>query len=337
MQADDKLEPNAAWLLGLRKTWQRHGLDAERLFERAGLDIESSAKLPPLLLSDKLSHLWALAVETSGDSLLGFKTAPQQPLSLLGTMAYVLLSSATLKDALQHLAAHVAIVMPTVEMSIESLPGQVRVLLHLTEGRLPIPAQRYDYAASVLLRTLERVGEQRLRPLRVDYPYSEPDDPQPQREAFGAALAYDAPQFALVLDAQDLAARVPTANAAIADFCTRLASHIEQARPGQLSARVRKVLVETLSQGEPRREAVAQALKMTPRALRRRLGDEGTHFQELLDATRRDLLQQYLATASLSPKQICFDLGFSDPSNLYRACKRWFGRSLQELRAQRRP
>jgi AraC-like DNA-binding protein len=331
---DDKSEPSNAWLIGLRNTWQRHGLDADRLFERAELDIESSALLPPLLLSDKLSHLWSLAVEVSGDPGLGFKTAPAHPLGLLGMMAYVMLSSATMKDALRHLAEHVAIVLPTVDMRVEALPGQVRVVLHLTEGRLPTPSQRYDYAATVLLRTLERVGDQPLRPLRIDYPYSEPAEPEHHAQAYGGVLAYDAPEFAIVLDAQALAARVPTANAAIAGFCARLASNIEQARPGHLSARVRKVLADSLSKGEPRREQVAQALKMTPRALRRRLGDEGTHFQALLDATRRDLLQQYLATAGLSPKQICFDLGFSDPSNLYRACKRWFGRSLQDLRAE---
>jgi AraC-like DNA-binding protein len=27
-----------------------------------------------------------------------------------------------------------------------------------------------------------------------------------------------------------------------------------------------------------------------------------------------------------------FELGFADPSNFYRACKRWFGHSPKELR-----
>lgn len=330
----DKSEPNTAWLLGLRSTWQRYGLDADLLFERAHIDVESSHLLPPLVLSDKISHLWRLAVEASGDPLIGFKTAPSHPLGLLGTMAYVLLSSPTMKDALQLLVDHVSLIMATVDVQVEARPGQVRVSLNLVGGRLPVPSQRYDFAASVLLRALERVAGRSLRPLSISYPYAEPAVPEAYADAYGAPLDYGAPEFVIVLDPRELAAPVPTANPAIADFCARLTRNIEQARPGQLSERVKKVLADSLSKGEPRREQVALALKMSPRALRRRLSDEGANFQALLDATRRELLQQYMATTHRSPKQLCFDLGFSDPSNLYRACKRWFGRSLQDLRGE---
>ncbi|HUG21717.1 helix-turn-helix domain-containing protein [Piscinibacter sp.] len=34
-----------------------------------------------------------------------------------------------------------------------------------------------------------------------------------------------------------------------------------------------------------------------------------------------------------SPTEITFALGFSDPSNFYRACKRWFGRSPGTMRS----
>jgi AraC-like DNA-binding protein len=47
------------------------------------------------------------------------------------------------------------------------------------------------------------------------------------------------------------------------------------------------------------------------------------------------MAQRYFAHSHFTATEITFALGFSDPSNLYRACKRWFGRSPSTLRSDR--
>ena len=66
--------------------------------------------------------------------------------------------------------------------------------------------------------------------------------------------------------------------------------------------------------------------------LQRRLQEEGSSFQQLLDDTRRDLAVQHLAQPDLAPLEIAYLLGFADPSNFYRAFKRWFGVTPGEYR-----
>jgi len=51
-----------------------------------------------------------------------------------------------------------------------------------------------------------------------------------------------------------------------------------------------------------------------------------------VDDTRRELAQRYFVNGAYSPTEMSFALGFSDPSNFYRACKRWFGRTPNTLR-----
>ena len=90
--------------------------------------------------------------------------------------------------------------------------------------------------------------------------------------------------------------------------------------------------MQIISKGEPRRETVASVLCMSERTLQRRLTEEGTSFIELVDATRRELAQRYLGNGAFTPTEMSFALGFSDPSNFYRACKRWFGHTPNTLR-----
>jgi AraC-like DNA-binding protein len=101
-----------------------------------------------------------------------------------------------------------------------------------------------------------------------------------------------------------------------------------------VSHQARQVLCRLLPQGEPKREAVAQALHVSQRTLQRRLQDEGTSFQRLLDDTRRELAEQYLAQPNLTLLEAAYLLGFADPSNFFRAFRRWFGLTPGEYRAR---
>ena len=82
-----------------------------------------------------------------------------------------------------------------------------------------------------------------------------------------------------------------------------------------MTHRVRQVLCRVLPQGEPKRETLAQALHLSQRTLQRRLQEEGTSFQTLLDDTRRELAEQYLAQPGMTLLETAYLLGFADPSN----------------------
>ncbi|MNC61745.1 HTH-type transcriptional regulator VirS [compost metagenome] len=97
------------------------------------------------------------------------------------------------------------------------------------------------------------------------------------------------------------------------------------------------MLCRVLPQGEPKRETVAQALHLSQRTLQRRLQEEGTSFQTLLDDTRRELAEQYLAQPSMTLLETAYLLGFADPSNFFRAFRRWFDATPGEYRTRMGP
>lgn len=97
--------------------------------------------------------------------------------------------------------------------------------------------------------------------------------------------------------------------------------------------RVRASLLEQLPAGSSSTEAVARDLMMSSRTLQRRLKDEGTTFQAILDDTREALARHHLSASDLSTGEISFLLGYEDARSFYRAFHAWTGQTPNLARA----
>jgi AraC-like DNA-binding protein len=103
-----------------------------------------------------------------------------------------------------------------------------------------------------------------------------------------------------------------------------------------MHAQVRGVLLQVLGTENCGNEQVATELHLHPRTLLRRLKEEGTSFQEVKDAVRRDIALYYLQQTKLDLTHIAQKLGYAEHSVLTRSCIRWFSASPRELRLRRR-
>jgi AraC-like DNA-binding protein len=81
-------------------------------------------------------------------------------------------------------------------------------------------------------------------------------------------------------------------------------------------------------------EEIAARLGMTPRALGRRLADEGSTFRGILHEVRMAVTLEHLRWSRLDVEEIAELMGFSCASSLRRAVKRWSGRTAGEMRSE---
>lgn len=79
-------------------------------------------------------------------------------------------------------------------------------------------------------------------------------------------------------------------------------------------------------------ETVARELAVSPRTLRRKLAEEGTHFQALVDMFRQNQARQLLLTSNESVEQLAVRLGYGDASSFVHAFKRWTGKTPGQFR-----
>lgn len=106
--------------------------------------------------------------------------------------------------------------------------------------------------------------------------------------------------------------------------------------PIDLQGQVQQKILQLLPQGNASLEQVAQALSISSRHLRRKLGEHGASYEYLFEQTRKHQAAYLMGQTLLSLTEISYELGFNGPSSLTRACKRWFGASPSQYREQLR-
>jgi len=108
--------------------------------------------------------------------------------------------------------------------------------------------------------------------------------------------------------------------------------HIKEMRiGGSLSHRVKTYLHE----GEtilPSQEELASAFGLSVRTLIRKLRDDNTSYQTLLDEVRKERASWLLGNAKVSIDTLASEMGYSDTSNLSRVFRKWYGCTPTEFR-----
>jgi AraC-like DNA-binding protein len=86
----------------------------------------------------------------------------------------------------------------------------------------------------------------------------------------------------------------------------------------------------------PSVQAMAQELNMSPRTLQRKLRQDGTTYQAVLDDARKEVAEWCLLKTSLPIEEIAERLGYIDVSSFSRAFRRWFDKPPSKFRNDRR-
>jgi AraC-like DNA-binding protein len=89
--------------------------------------------------------------------------------------------------------------------------------------------------------------------------------------------------------------------------------------------RVRLAIQQKLTGQRPTIEDIADALHVSPRTLQRRLQEEGSSFQRVLEEARHQLARHYLNNSALELNEAAYLLGYEDGNSFVRAFRTWEG------------
>ena len=305
------------------------------MFKQLGLDFAALDAPDARFTQDSMTRLWQLAVDLSGNQAIGLNMARVVRPASFHVVGYALMSSRTLAEGFERLVRYQRIIAESSDLSFRLEPDGYALILTVHGDHLPPTRHSAEASLACALSLCSWLSGRVIQPRRVLIQGPQPADVTPYKVAFHSPLVFGAAHDALVFERADMEAPLPTANEAMATLHDRFAGeYLARFSESRVTHRARQVLCRVLPQGEPKRETIAQALHLSQRTLQRRLQEEGTSFQTLLDDTRRELAEQYLAQPNMTLLETAYLLGFADPSNFFRAFRRWFDATPGEYRAR---
>jgi AraC-like DNA-binding protein len=132
----------------------------------------------------------------------------------------------------------------------------------------------------------------------------------------------------------DLALTQP-ANPPVADVRQLSRSIVAKRRETPLVDRLSQMVLRDLNSCAIEQERFAREMGMSSRTMRRKLTEQGSSFQQVLDECRmRQAVFEFRVRPDLSIAQIALRLGYAEHSNFTRAFHRWSGVSPQAYRTK---
>lgn len=153
-------------------------------------------------------------------------------------------------------------------------------------------------------------------------------------------LRFAQPATQVVFPARVLTLPLHGADPTLGAVLLRHAEELLAKQPRQAETwadRVRGLVYERFSREEIRLETLAKQLGVSARSLQRRLSDEGTSLAAIEDEVRQALARRYVADPTLGLAEVAYLLNFRDLSGLYRAFRRWTGKTPVEYRREHAP
>lgn len=326
---------SAAWVKGMVELFNGLTLDVPSLFRDAGIDPEELAHADNRFWPDRVSAVWELAIARAGNPDIGLALPEVIHPASFDSITYVMMTCPTLLAGLERFLRYMRIVSDAADIHLHSEPGGYGMTIELASNGAPVPRARIEFVVITVLNICRWLTGRDMHPAAVDFTCPQPADLSPYERACHCPLRFGAPIHQIHFFLADLTAGLPMANMELAAMHDRLAGeHLKRLDCAKASYRIRQLVIERLPDGDPLRADIAKEMCLSERTLQRRLQEEGTSFNELVDETRRALADQYLRKRDLTLAQAAYLLGFADQSTFFRACKRWFDTSPGQYRSR---
>jgi AraC-like DNA-binding protein len=315
-------------ILPLLEHLEGEGIALGAVLDRARIPRSALEEPRTRLPKGKFEALWQAAIEATGDPAIALRVSARVRPSTLGVIGYLASASDSPRNAFERIRGLTPLLWEDFACELEC--DDRVAFLRCLAGR-SARASRFttEYAIGLTVSLSRALGASRSDPLEARFSHAPPAYADDYERILGLPVRFDAGEDGVLFPRAMLETSNPSADAGLrqlleryaADQMTRILAH------APLAERIRAHVRAALPSGDLTADAVATRLGMSSRTLRRRLDEEGTSYQALLDEVRAGLARRYLGEERRGVDEVAFLLGFSDPSAFTKAFRRWTGRT----------
>jgi AraC-like DNA-binding protein len=301
------------------------GVQASVVLRRAGLPTGCIDQPRVLLKTEELFALWRAVGEVSTNPAIGLQLGTETKIERFHPIGLAALSSNTFGAAIDQMARYKQLTCPE-EISQEKDDEEWCIQFRWLLADEVEPPVLIECCFAWVLSIARHGTGTRLSPLRVEFVQPRAHTKTIERH-FGCPVVCGAARNAIVFRAVDAQRPFVTRNA---ELLGMLAPQFEEELKQEnghenFVERVRMAIQQKLTGRRPTVEDIADALHISSRTIQRRLQDEGSSFQRVLEDARHQLARHYLNNSVLELNEAAYLLGYEDGNSFVRAFRTWEG------------
>jgi len=309
---------------------ERMGAPRAAVLKRAGLSAERLIDPSSRVSLAEEMDIWDAIKSETGREDIGLVCGLNFPIQATGLLGYVVMNSPDMATAIEKSAVYQKLIGDSMGARVEADEHYFTVYIEMwTEWQEGLRFTQ-DVTLGAYFSWVEKNTVSAVKPVRVGLHYEEPANAADYTKAFGPApVAFGVAESYLVYNAKDIHTPILSQNSEMFEHFEKQvkALYLELEGGETVVDQTRKLILKHMDGQAPGVEKIAMELAMSVRSLQKALKEEGSSYQKLLNAVRKELAVDYLKKDQFNLSEIAFLLGFSELTVFSRSFKKWTGYS----------
>ena len=316
-------------LTGYMELVRELGADPVPLLKRCNISPDRIERGDDVIPHSANIRLFEITAEELQCPDFGLRLARRQDVDMLGPLAVIGRNSKTVREAVLGMTEHMYAYAPALLITLApdwNRPNE-RISFDIAVDGVPNRRQVMDITLGVSDGVLRLLCGPSYRAQQVHFRHFPAGGTLRYREFFQCPVSFGQPEYALIVRSQDLDRPIDRGDPSLRAMAEAFVKSIGDLHPLDVTGQVRALIQRLLPTAHATLAVIAEHLCTQERTLQRRLAEQGTSFDLLVEAARRDLADRLLVEAHMPLSQVARMLGYSEQSSFNRAFGRWFGTS----------
>lgn len=313
------------------------GADRLEILRKANVSADIFTNPKARATVEQAMDVWKEIVRQTGSHDIGLECGLKVRFQTMGILGYVMMNSQSITQAWRKLCNYQELVLSILLQKMNIEGDIIRIDGTMQEEWQDEFRYTIDYIYTSCLTLIKNCTSQNIHPLEVGFNFSEPPNVARYHEIYDpAVIKFSCENPYIVYRKSDLDHQITSFDTSIFDHFEVLLKETANAHD-RINANTRAVknsILNRLKAEIPKADEVARELAMSVRSLQKNLKQEGTSFQQILNAVRKEIAMQQLSRPINNVTDVAFLTGFSDISVFSRNFKKWTGLTPTEFQNQ---